>query len=462
MGSPGFAAKMSEVIRKHGMLSGGETVIVGLSGGPDSVCLLHVLHGLSEKLRLTLHAVYVNHNLRPEEVPAEIALCEGLCAKLGVQLQVKSVDVRGHAAAGRLNLHEAARQLRYQAFDEAAFTVNAGRIALGHNADDQAETLFMRLMRGAGPRGLAGIPPVRGRIIRPLIDIPRPDIERYLADAGITYFTDSSNLKTHYFRNAIRRELMPVIRRLAPSAVTAMLHTMDILREEERYFEILVTKTLMKMISRKTEKRIELFMLPMESMEIVLLRRVLRRAISETRGLSGIGFVHIEDIMRLVKEGTSGDRIYLPRGIRVIREYSLLVITAEPPAVLLQAEVQGPGDVVLREAGLVLRIGIDESEGAPPEGRYAVVLDADKVRFPLTVRRRRDGDFFFPLGFGKRKKLQDFFVDEKVPRDERDAVPVVESSGDIVWVAGYRGDERFRVSGDTKKFLRLAIVKDNF
>lgn len=444
------------------MLAGGETVIVGLSGGPDSVCLLHVLHSLSEGLRLNVHAVYVNHNLRPEEVPAEIALCEGLCAMLGVQLQVKSVDVRGQAAAGRLNLHEAARQVRYQAFDDAAFTVNADRIALGHNADDQAETLLMRLMRGAGPRGLAGIPPVRGRIIRPLIDIPRPEIERYLADAGITFVTDSSNLKTDYFRNIVRRELMPVVRRLAPSAVTTMLHTMDILREEERYFEIMVTKTLMKMISRKTESRIELFMLPMETMEPVLLRRVLRRAISETRGLSGIGFVHIEDIMRLVKGGSSGDRIDLPRGIRVIREYSLLVITAEPPAVLSPVDVKGPGDVVLREAGLVLRVGLDETEGEPAEGRYAVVLDAEKARFPLTVRRRRDGDFFFPLGFGKRKKLQDFFVDEKVPRDERDAVPVIESGGDIVWVAGYRADERFRISDGTKKFLRLAIVKGNF
>lgn len=458
----GFNKNVSAVIRKHGMLSGGETVIVGLSGGPDSVCLLHVLHALSERLRLTLHAVYVNHNLRPAEIPAEIALCEGLCGSLGVPLQVMPVDVRGHASDGRLNLHEAARELRYRAFEEAAFKVNAGKIAVGHNADDQAETLFMHLIRGAGRRGLAGIPPVRGRIIRPLIEVERPDIERYLADAGIRFVTDSSNLKTDYFRNIMRRDLMPVVRRLAPSAVRTMLHTMDILREEERYFEILVTKTLMKMISRKKEARIELFMLPMESMEPVLLRRVLRRAIGETRGLSGIGFVHIDDIMRLAKEGESGDRIYLPHGIRVIREYSLLVITSEPPAVLSPVEVNAPGDVALREVGMVLRVAVENSAGAPAEGKSSVVLDADKVKFPLTVRRRRDGDFFFPMGFGKRKKLQDFFVDEKVPRDERDAVPVVESGGDIVWVAGYRGDERFRVSTDTKKFLRLAIVKGNF
>ncbi len=457
-----LAASVSAVIRKYGMLKGGETVLVGLSGGPDSVCLLHVLHGLAAELDLKLHAVYVNHNLRPGEIPSEISFCERLCADLGVRLIVKSIDVKGHAASARLNLHEAARQLRYRAFGEAAFEAKASRIALGHNADDQAETLLMRLMRGAGPTGLAGIPPVRGDIIRPLIETERTEIEGYLSAAGISFLTDSSNLKTDYFRNSIRRELMPVVRRLSPSAVPTMLHTMEILREEERYFGILVTKTLMKMISRKTADRIELFMSPLETMETVILRRVLRRAIDETRGIRGIGLVHIDDIIRLLRKGDSGDRLYLPHGIRVIREYAVLVITSESLKRLSAYGLQPPADLRLPEAGLVLKASFEDAAGEVSDGRSSVVLDAGRMKFPLTVRPRADGDFFFPMGFGKRKKLQDFFVDAKIPRDERDTVPIVLSGDDIAWVAGYRGDERFRISEGTKKFLRLGIVKGNF
>jgi tRNA(Ile)-lysidine synthase len=413
-------------------------------------------------LSLTLRAVYINHNLRPDEVPGEIACCENLCGRLGVPLAIKSVDVSAHAATGKMNIHEAARELRYRAFEEAAFETAADRIALGHNADDQVETFFLRFLRGAGPRGLAGIPPVRGKIIRPLIEAGRKEIESYLEAEGISPVTDSSNLKSDYFRNRLRQQLMPAVRDLAPDALPAMLHTMAVLREEERYFEIIVTKTLMKMISRKTDRRIELFLSPMETLDLVVLRRVLRRAIDETAGLRGIGFTHIEDVIRLVRKGSSGDRIYLPHGMRVIREYALLVMTSEQPVELLPREMAGPGDLPLREAGLVLRVSVDEKPGDPVDGRWTVVLDADKVRFPLRVRHRQSGDFFFPIGFGQRKKLQDYFVDEKVPRDERDGVPVVTSGEDIVWVAGYRADDRFKVSADTSKFLRLGIVRGNF
>ncbi|MDA8077917.1 MAG: tRNA lysidine(34) synthetase TilS [Nitrospiraceae bacterium] len=458
----GLAGRMSAVIRKYGMLKNGETVVVGLSGGPDSVCLLHLLHRLRDDLRLDLHAVYVNHNLRPDEVPAEIAFCEERCMLLDLPLIVKSINVREHAAAQKMNLHEAARELRYHAFEEAAVAVKADRIALAHNADDQAETFFMRLLRGAGPKGLSGIPAVRGRIIRPLIDVERREIGRFLDEGHISYVTDSSNLKPEYFRNRVRQQLMPAVKQLNPDAVAAMLHTMEILREEERYFDIIVTKTLMRMISRKTVDRIELFMSPMESMDVVILRRVLRRAIDGTHGLRGIGLVHIDDIIRLIRDGDSGDRLYLPHGIRVIKEYALLVMTAEPLSRLSACELQPPADLPLREAGVVLRATFEDAVGDSGDGKSSVVLDAGKMVFPLTVRGRADGDCFYPLGFGKRRKLQDFFVDEKVPRDERDRVPIVLSGEDIVWIAGYRGDERFRVSEGTKKFLRLGIVKGNF
>ncbi len=454
--------RVISAIDKYGMLSGGETVLVGLSGGPDSVCLLSVLTDLRERYRLTLHAVYVDHNLRPAEVRKEIAFCEDYCREKGVNFLVKSVDVLSRAKKFGLNKQEAARQLRYQAFDEAATEAGASKIALAHNADDQIETMAMRFLRGAGPAGLSGMPARRGNIIRPLIEIERADIEGFLAAGNISFVIDSSNLGTEYFRNRIRQVLVPIMKELNPSLAGTMTHTSHILQEEERYFIIVVTKALMKMISRKTKERIELFLAPMESMDTAILRRVLRRAIEETDSLRGISFTHVEDIMTLIRRGSSGDRLFLPRGIRVIRGYSLLVITSEKAGRIGEYELKPPAEIAIKGTGTVIRALVGNAKGDSGDGRSSVLLDAAGMKFPLRIRPRTAGDFFFPLGFGKRKKLQDFFVDAKVPRDERDMVPIVFSGDDIVWVAGYRADDRFKIHDGTEMFLRLDIVKGNF
>jgi tRNA(Ile)-lysidine synthase len=454
--------RVAETIKKHSMLNGGETVLLGLSGGPDSVCLLSILQHIKEEFGLIIHAVYVDHNLRPKETPAEIAFCRNICDKVQVDFRVKAVDVKIRVKEMRMNRQEAARELRYLAFFEACEEAKADRIALAHNADDQAETVLMRLVRGAGPSGLSGIPPKRSRIIRPLIEIERREIENYLERNEIHYMLDSSNFRTDYVRNRIRLLLMPELKKLNPNLVRAVTKTASILQEEERYLEFIVTKTLMKMVSRKSERRIELFLSPMEAMDVVILRRVLRRAIESTEGIRGAGFVHIEDIIRLIREGDSGDRLYLPKGIRVIKDYSLLVITSEEPGRIGQHELQIPGELAVVGAGLVIKASLEESAADPGDGKSSVLLDAGKMSLPLKIRPRMPGDCFFPFGFGKRKKLQDFFVDLKVPRDERDSIPLIMSGNDIVWVAGYRADDRFRTSAVTKKFLRLVILRGKF
>jgi len=454
--------KVDETIRRNGLLSPGDAVLLGLSGGPDSTCLLMVLHALRQAYCLDIHAVYVNHNLRPDETPAETAFCRTLCEGLGIAFMQRSVDVALFSKARRMNLQEAARELRYQAFQDAAHEVKADRIALAHTADDQAETFIMRLSRGAGPAGLSGIPVRRGKIVRPLLEVQRSEIDCFLKEKDIAPVMDSSNLKEDYFRNMVRLSIMPLLKRSNPNLVHSLVTTMTILQEEERYFAVLVTKTLMKLISRKTGRRIELFLAPLESMDKVILRRVLRRVIQETEGLRGVGFKHIEDIIRLIRQGTAGNRLMLPQGIRVIREYALLVITSEEPVRIAEYQLAVPGETVIVGAGLVLTASVELHAGQMGDGRSNVVLDADRVKLPLGVRPRRAGDFFHPLGFGRTRKVQDFFVDLKVPRDERDSVPLVTSGDDIVWVAGYRADDRFKVTEHTKKFLKLGIVKGKF
>jgi tRNA(Ile)-lysidine synthase len=441
------------------MLRGGEKILVGLSGGPDSVCLLHVLHRLRDRLNLELNALYIDHGLRPDETGEEIQLCRQLSEGLSVDFLSTSIDVKTYAQERGFGIQEAAREVRYMTFEQVAYNIGANKIALGHTADDQLETFFMRIFRGSGPKGLSGIPPVRGMIIRPLLDVDREGIEQYLKDERVRFIMDSSNLKKDYFRNKLRLGLIPEMKKMAPHIAQSISRMADILREEERYFEIIVAKTLMKLISRKTDARIELFLSPLEVMDRVILRRVLRKALAETRGLRGIEFIHIESIIELVKHGRQGDRLHLPRGIRAIKDYATLLLTSERPATVGSFTLNVPGKVVLKNFGVVIKASIEQAAENYGNGKTTAVFDAGKTGTELTVRSRKKGDFFYPLGFGRRKKLQDYFVDEKVPRDERDAVPLVVAGNDIVWIAGYRGDERFKVSHTTERFLKIELHK---
>lgn len=441
------------------MLTGGETVLVGLSGGPDSVCLLHVLHSLGPEFNLKLNAVYINHGLRPDETPRETEFCREICEALSIPFVTRAIDVRTYSKERGMNKQEVARELRYGVLEEIASETSAGRIALGHTADDQLETFLMRFFRGAGPKGLAGIPPVRGKIIRPLIETLRSEIEEFLGERKIEFIVDSSNLREDYTRNKIRLSIIPEMRKINPNIVETASRIMEIMREEEGYFDLIVTKTLMKLISRKTESRIELFLVPLISMEKVILRRILRRAIHETRGLRGFEFAHVEEIIGLIKTGQAGDRLYLPKGLRAIRNYSCLVLTSESPVRLRTYALPAPGEVIIEDIKAVMSSAVEEKGHVRGEDRNSALFDAEKTGTMLTVRARAEGDYFYPLGLGKKKKLQDFFVDEKVPRDERDSIPIVESADGIIWIAGHRGDERFKVTGGTKKFLRLEFKK---
>ena len=452
--------KVLDTINKYSMLSEGDSVLLGLSGGPDSICLARILHKLKVDFNLTLNAVYIDHALRPGEVVREKAFCKNFCDTLGIGFFWRSVDLTKDARNRTSNIQEAARELRYGVYEEISGEIRATKIALGHTADDQAETFLMRLLRGSGSRGLSGIPPVRGKIIRPLIEIERIEIEDFLAsDLHAQYMVDSSNLKTDYFRNWIRQKVFPELKKKNPSLLKTFCRAADILREEDAYLELIVTKTLMKLISRKSEHTVELFLSPLKTMQKPILRRVLRRVFHETAGLRGIDFVHVEDIIELIRNGKTGDRISLPKGVKVFKSYATLVLTTELPKKLQLRKFNPPGKLLLDEVSIVLAAEISEKLEKPYNGKDTAVFDVDKLTFPLQVRGRKKGDYFYPLHFGKRKKLQDFFVDIKIPRDERDAVPVVLSDDNILWIAGYRMDERFKANEETKKFLIISRFK---
>ncbi|GBE40640.1 tRNA(Ile)-lysidine synthase [bacterium BMS3Bbin09] len=460
--------RVSSTIKKFNMFPGGGRVLIGLSGGPDSVCLTIILDKLKGDLDISLSAVYIDHGLRPEETGKEAEFCRSFCKERGINFIEESVNVKEHAEEGGINLQEAARELRYQKLEEISARTGTEYIALGHNADDQAETVLMRLFKGAGMKGLTGIPPVRDRIIRPLIETERKDIEEFLlrnvraycnTPLQPPYMVDSSNLKEKYYRNWLRLSLMSEIRKKDPAVVREIARTAEILRDEDEYLEIIVTKTLMRLFSRKSDGTIELFLTPLEGIEKPILRRLLRRAVDAAKGLRGISFTNIEDIIDLIRNGKAGDSIDLPKEIRVIKEYSILKISTLKHIKIAKYKLEPPCDILIRETGAVIQAVYEERGANLPDKKEEVLLDSELLKFPLKVRPRVAGDHFYPAGFGKKKKLQDFFVDEKVPRDMRDSVPLVLSGDDIVWVAGFRADERFTATDKTEKVLRLIITK---
>ncbi|MBF0343116.1 MAG: tRNA lysidine(34) synthetase TilS [Nitrospirae bacterium] len=444
--------KIKTVIKTFSMLSEGDTVLVGLSGGPDSVTLLLLLRELEPSLNI--HAIYIDHGLRPHETPDEIEFCKQLCCQLNVPFVTRAID---DLPDGQRKTPALLREIRYRLYEETAFSIGASRIALGHNKDDQAETIILNLLRGAAMTGMSGIAPVRGRFIRPLIDVPRLEIEAYLNECKQTCCLDSSNLKDIYLRNRVRRHLMPALLDYNPNIVNTLTRNAQIIREENAFIELAVTKKMMTLVSRKKKNRIELFLLPLQNMEIVLLRRLLKRAAASVETIKELGALHIEEIMTLIRTSSTGDRLYLPGGIRVIRGYSTVVITSEPPARCPEKTLPLPGEVIVREVNCIMRTTILD-RFQRPEHRRQECLDADLLSTQLKIRARVDGDYFYPLGLGKRKKVQDYLVDEKIPRDVRQAIPLVFSGDTLVWIAGHRADDRFKVTQETKRYCLLELI----
>jgi tRNA(Ile)-lysidine synthase len=435
-------------IRQHRMLTGGETVVVAVSGGADSVALLHVLVRLPPAFALALHVAHVDHRLRADSSEDAIFVRD-LGARLGLAVDVAVVDVPRSGSP-----EDAARRARYAALGAIADRVGATRIATAHTADDQAETVVMRLVQGAGPRGLAGIPPVRGRVIRPFIDARRSDIVAFLRGEGIGWREDPSNADPRFLRNRIRRDLMPAVAHENPAIVDALTRTAGLMREALEIAERLAARELRRGIVEPdgvTLSRDRLRGLP-PSVAVEVLRqaavnlgaaapfrawahRGLARALAEPapRRAIRIGGVRLE---------VSGGHVRIARGARAS--------VVERPLVV-------PGVTPMPEVGLALDARVLERDRYDvPRTPEAVAFDAETLPGPLAVRARRSGDRFAPFG-GPARKLKDLLIAAKVPRWARDALPIVEAGRELVWVAGVRRGEAAPVTPGTRRVVELRL-----
>jgi len=461
-----LAKRVAKQIKRYDMVSGGETVVVGVSGGPDSVALLHVLCRLREQFGYKLVVAHLNHGFRGVEAESDAKFVEEFARRLNLESYIETRNAPAYSARMGLSAQAGAREIRYSFLSEVALKTGAARIALGHHADDQAETILLHLLRGAGPGGLAGMQPVRDRFyIRPLLNIRRWEIEAYCHQHNLATRLDSSNLQVKYLRNRIRLELIPTLeKKYNPNLADALNRLGGICREEDEYLEKQSDAIFYRVRTHTTGNSIALDRDKLLAQPSAILRRVIRRAWFEICGSNDdLGFGHIEQILEIIKGGGGYQQIDLPRGITCKKNYDLLEFTLdgkEKEVPFYQHRIKVPGITTVQEAGLSIGAHIlPAAEAGDPSalGSDETLLDYDRLAMPLVVRRRMQGDRFAPLGLKGSMKLKKFLIDHKVPRRLRDYLPLVVSGDDIAWVTGIRPGQKFKVTEDTTTCLHLFI-----
>ena len=478
-------------IRREELLPPGERVVVGVSGGPDSLCLLHILWNCRQALGIDVHVAHLNHLIRGAEADADAEFVASLAAQWGIPCTVKARKVLSVAREQKLAVEEAARRVRYAFLAETAQKVGAARIAVGHNADDQSETVLMHWLRGAGLAGLRGMLPAtrladlrliagseaRGVwLIRPLLGVPREHIERYCEQHGLSPRFDRSNLDTTMYRNRLRHELLPYLEReFKPHFREILRRSARVIRDDHELLSHLSNSAWQRVVREVSEEAVIFDRDSWRALHPSLQRATLRRAVQHLRrSLRDVSFQHIEAALYVGLEGSVGARSTLPRELLLTVGYDTLLVANKafvppPDFVTLTAgpvQLTVPGVTALPDGGQVeIRTMPKEalsSEWSPQGDPWQAFFDADVLGKELSLRRKRAGDRFCPLGMrGRHKLVSELLVNSKVPVWWRDQVPLlVRGDDEIMWVCGWREDERARVRDETSRVMvvRLRMV----
>lgn len=485
--------QVRQTIDKYDLIRAGEALVVGVSGGPDSLCLLHVLRRLAPEYDLSLHAAHLHHGLRGADADADAEFVRRVAAAWGLPLAVEALDVPALARDEGLAFEEAARRARYAFLARTAAAAGARTIAVGHNSDDQAETVLMHFLRGSGLAGLRGMLPrtplssyrllSTGEgggaldLIRPLLEVPRTEIEAYCQEQGLEPRFDRSNLDTTYFRNWLRLEVIPLLEQHNPQLRVVLGRTARVLAGDYDLLRDLLDEAWPRVVRQEGEEEIVFDLAAWRALPTGLQRSTLREAIHRLRrSLRNINFVHVEDALLVARDGTTGDRATLPRGLMLavgydrvtvagearlgpLPDWPLLLPEGEPVAVAVPGITPLPGSAWVLEAALLPRAGLPAGWEDNPDP-WRAYLDAGAARPPLRLRTRRPGDRFQPLGMGGRApKLADFLTNQKVPHAARDHLPLLVAAWGIAWVPGLRLDERARVVDSTAEILALRFLR---
>ena len=463
-----------DTIKKYDLIHHGDGIVVGISGGYDSVCLLHILSSISSEFDLKLYPVHVNHLLRGSEAQRDEDFVKEFCASLGLQVHIKKTDIAAKAQNEKISLEEAGRNARYEEFHRLARQMGAAKIAVAHSKNDQAETILMRIFRGTGPEGLKGIEYKRGEIIRPLLDADRAQIEDYVNAEGLQAVTDSSNLHTDYFRNRIRLQVLPEINRAAGADITEnLLRLSKIIVTDEDFLRYNSELYYKKALKYKKDFYARLDLSQLKKMHPAICSRVLRKVVADITGsINGLSYTHIEKVIGLINDGRSGAGIHLPLGIMAVKSYEVLVICkqAEEPVGSFEYKLNTEGYTEIPEIGGRLCARVIDFENSlecrqfvqANKNTFTQFFDFSKPyrreEFAVMVRNRRNGDIFKPKNSAGTKKLKEYFIDNKVPRSQRDGFPLIAINKEIIWIIGNKTSDNYKVTDNTNSVLMLTFT----
>jgi len=464
---PSLLHQVVKTIRTRALFEPGQHLLVAVSGGPDSVALLSLLHRLRRPWRLTLSAVHCNYGLRGSESDDDQEFVETLCHGLEIPLHTMQLDVRNRARG--ISLQAAARELRYRGVITLAQQCGADRMAVGHTADDQAETVLLWMLRGAGLSGLSGMPVCRdGMIVRPLYETRRREVLAYLQGEGVSFRRDSSNDKPIYLRNRIRHEIVPALQRVSPAAVKALCRLAEVCREDDRYLDEQMAELCAARLNLLPGggQRIERTFL--RELPPAAQRRLVRSLLWRCSPLDRPPSFHTVELVRqAVMKKNRGEDITILSGSVIVEKECVRFFPPtsreqphDRPHQAVPMVVPVPGTVTWAATGQCIHVDRLPRENIHETAheKDRIMVDADRISGPLMVRAWQHGDRFCPFGMkGRSKKLQDFFTDLKVLGGDRSRIPVVATAEQIVWVVGYRQDERSSVSETTERCLVITV-----
>lgn len=469
--------KVEQTILSWNMLTQGDKVLAGVSGGPDSVALLHILTALAPAFKLQIGVAHLNHCLRGTGSDQDAAFVADLASKLDVPCYIDAIDVRNDSSVRKLSLETAARSIRYGFFDRIRQRYNYDKIATGHHQNDNAELVLMFFLRGSGTSGISGIPPVReGRIIRPLIDVNRNELVAFLDENGLSYQIDDSNRDLRFFRNRIRHETIPYLQTHGnPGIVETLNRFSRIARSENEWMDEIIGPIYNHAVVHEGQHRQELSIPAFSAYPEAVRRRLIRTAIARTKGdLQRISFSHIESARLLAEHQQESGLLMLPDGVRVQREKDFLIFLQTDASRLSRKQmihVEQPEftyavanteqTVIIEEIGAMMIFSLQPicTDSMNDSSNHIALLDLGRLHFPLKVRNIQPGDRFIPLGTSGSQKVQKYFIDHKIARSQRPKIPVLLSGNQIVWLAGHRIDDRFKITPSTRSVLKIEFLK---
>lgn len=444
-------------IEKHKLIKKADTIIVGASGGPDSQFMIYILNSLKSQIDFEIILAHLNH-LHRKEARNDENLVRKTAEELNLKFFTRARSMDDYAREHKISSEDAGRRLRYEFFNELAKEYKNSKIAVAHNKDDQAETVLMRIIRGTGLDGLRAMDYKSGNIIRPILDIKKSEILAFLDSKNIAYAIDHTNFENDYTRNKIRLDIIPKLEDINPRVIDQIYNLSELAKDDLEILDEVIDDKFTDLAEIKKD-RITFDKAKFDKTDSAILRRIIRKAIETLNGeIKDISKENIDEYLT-IRDLDNGKKIIKDR-LRLRKSYDSYILEMEKTKGKFNDELYLKDLDLINFDGLYIKTSIINSNKYE-KSRNIGYFDYDKLKFPLKVRTRKNGDRFTPLGHKSEKKLKDFFIDQKVDREKRDDIPLIISNDKIIWLIGLRISDNFKVTESTKRILKIEVCDEN-